>query len=127
MIIAVVGSRKFYTKPNGEVDQEQINDHVGGKMVMFLDGVGYFVRTGDAAGVDTAAINTAKEMDWEYQSIKADWDALGKAAGFIRNHDIIRGADHALIFWDGNSKGTAHDISLCHKYRVPYTLYWPEV
>jgi hypothetical protein len=49
----------------------------------------------------------------------ADWDKHGKAAGFIRNEDIIKNCDQAIAFWDHVSKGTRHSISLCEKYNKP--------
>lgn len=42
----------------------------------------------------------------------ADWELHGKSAGFKRNVEMADYADAALIFWDGQSKGTKHMIDL---------------
>jgi hypothetical protein len=40
----------------------------------------------------------------------ADWVAHGKAAGLIRNVEMVKVADLAIFFWDGKSPGTKHCI-----------------
>jgi hypothetical protein len=41
----------------------------------------------------------------------ADWDGLGKRAGFIRNEEVVSYCDVLVAFWDGVSRGTAHAIA----------------
>lgn len=38
----------------------------------------------------------------------ADWDNLGKSAGFIRNVEMAEYADELLLIWDGESNGSKH-------------------
>lgn len=45
--------------------------------------------------------------------------AKGKAAGFIRNKQIVDACDMVLAFWDGKSKGTEHTIKLARLAKKP--------
>ena len=47
---------------------------------------------------------------------------FGKAAGIIRNKQIVEDADFCIIFWDGKSKGTKNTIDLCNKLHKKYRL-----
>lgn len=79
---------------------------------------------GGARGVDKIAKEYCKE--YNHIEIKPDWDKFGKAAGFIRNEEMIKESDEVLLLWDGESRGTKNDIALCEKYKKPYTLvYYP--
>ena len=51
----------------------------------------------------------------------ADWDKYGKSAGFIRNKEMVDIADAAIIFWDGDSKGTKDTIERVQNKGIPYT------
>ena len=46
------------------------------------------------------------------------WDLYGKKAGYMRNEEMAKVADGAIIFWDGESKGTKHMIDLCKKFKL---------
>jgi hypothetical protein len=81
---------------------------------------------GEAKGVDSIAKEYAQENDWEIESYPADWENLGKSAGFIRNIEMVKECDQCLIFWDGVSKGTKHDIDLCKKYNKPFKVIYKE-
>lgn len=72
---------------------------------------------GGAEGADELAWHYAALRGYEVSEFPADWDHLGKRAGYVRNchmHEYIakfpeRGC---LCFWDGASKGTAHNFKL---------------
>ena len=62
-------------------------------------------------------------VDIVLKVMPADWDKNGKAAGFIRNkamHELIARYEHrgCVLFWDGKSKGTAHNFGLAEKYKT---------
>jgi hypothetical protein len=103
--LAVVGSRGFC-------------DYNLMKAVLSDYGISMII-SGGARGADALAELYAKDMGIEFKVIPAEWDKYGKSAGFIRNQEIIKECDECVAFWDGQSRGTAHDIELCKKYNKP--------
>jgi hypothetical protein len=77
------------------------------------------VISGGARGADKLGERWAIQNKIPTQIFYADWDNLGKRAGFIRNEDIIKNCDIVIAFWDGKSNGTKHSLSLCEKYNKP--------
>ena len=77
---------------------------------------------GEARGVDSIAKDYALEHNWSIESYPAEWDKYGKSAGYIRNDIMVKEADFVLVLWDGQSRGTKHDIDLCRRYNKPYVL-----
>lgn len=67
------------------------------------------IVSGTARGVDRLGERLAKERGLELTKFPADW-SLGKRAGHIRNKDMARYTDIAIILWDGRSTGTANMI-----------------
>lgn len=102
MIIAVVGSRGF---SNLKAVEEYIE-------TLPLDTI---VVSGGAKGVDKTAENAAIKRGIRTLIYNPDWKKNGKAAGFIRNQDIVDAADKVVVFWDGISKGTKHTMDLATK------------
>jgi hypothetical protein len=103
MKLAVVGSRNI-------VDEKLIFDSINSIISEVDDEI--IIISGGARGVDSIAAKWAKNNNIKLIEIKADWNRLGKAAGMIRNKDIIKNCDIVLAIWDGVSKGTAHSIQL---------------
>lgn len=75
---------------------------------------------GMARGADMTAYELFRESDNVVHEYWADWDGLGKRAGFVRNHDMGEDCDVALIFWDGKSKGTGHMIDILQRMGKPH-------
>lgn len=103
MRIAIVGSRN-YSNPNDVRE-----------FVRSLE-PNTIVISGGAPGVDTVAIDEAKLIGLRTEVYPADWRTLGKSAGFIRNRQLVELCDRLVAFWDGESRGTKHSISLASKY-----------
>lgn len=78
------------------------------------------VISGGAKGADTLAEVWASEFDKELVVYLADWKKYDKAAGMIRNKDIVSSADFVYAFWDGKSPGTKNSINLCKELEVPF-------
>lgn len=72
------------------------------------------VISGGARGVDRHAERWARERNFPFVPFIPLWDEVGKRAGFLRNKQMAIAATHALIIWDGESRGAAHmrDIAL---------------
>jgi len=105
MKLAVVGGRTF-------------NDY--GKLKIMLDVLleGFEVTTiisGGAIGADSLGAKFADERGLKKIIHIPDWDKHGKAAGVVRNKDIINDADFVVAFWNTTSRGTENSINLAKK------------
>ena len=74
---------------------------------------------GMARGADLTAYNLWKEAGMVIHQFPADWDKLGKRAGYVRNTEMAKFADVLVAFWDGKSKGTKHMIDIMGKLGKP--------
>lgn len=105
--VAIVGSRTFtdYDLAEKFIDKVCEEDYIPIEKII----------SGGAKGADTIAEEYARKHNIDTQIFKPDWEKYGKSAGFRRNKDIIENCDICIAFWDGESKGTKHDIDLCKK------------
>lgn len=74
------------------------------------------IVSGKARGADSLGERYAQERGYTVQEHKADWDGLGKSAGYRRNEDMAKNSDATVAFWDGKSVGTKHMINLTKQY-----------
>ena len=74
---------------------------------------------GGARGVDSVAADYARRTGQPFRTFPADWNAHGKAAGPIRNRQMLEYADALIAVWDGKSRGTAHMIGIARARSVP--------
>jgi len=79
------------------------------------------VLIGDCKGVDSI---TKSLMEKYYTKIpvrvfKADWNKHGKAAGPIRNAEMMAEGDILLAFPTSDSKGTRNCINIAEKMNKP--------
>jgi hypothetical protein len=77
---------------------------------------------GMAYGVDLAGRSMALKLGASIKEFPADWNKYKKAAGYIRNAEMAKYCDCALIVWDGQSKGTQHMMDLLTQEKKPYYL-----
>lgn len=79
------------------------------------------IVSGTARGADRLGEQYAKVAKYEVSRFPADWDGLGKRAGYVRNAEMAKYAvtdgnyGVLIAFWDGKSKGTKHMIDLAEK------------
>jgi len=97
---AVVGSRDFKKL-------EAVKEFIE---VIVKDGRCTEILTGDARGVDAEAARVAYLLKVPVHIYCADWAKHGKAAGVIRNSEIVKDCDRVIAFWDGKSRGTADTV-----------------
>ena len=77
------------------------------------------VISGGAEGVDTLGERYAAEHGIPYERHPADWGKYGRAAGPIRNHEMVQCADAliAVIMWP--ARGTRNMIHQAQKAGLP--------
>jgi hypothetical protein len=77
------------------------------------------VIAGGARGPDTIAVEWAKLRGVAYEIYPAQWGRNGKAAGFIRNREMIEVCEQVVAFWDGRSHGTKNTIQRAQSHNLP--------
>lgn len=82
------------------------------------------VICGMARGVDTIGRDWAfAQDDIPVLEMPADWDRYGKRAGYRRNIEMARLAEQAIIFWDGQSRGSKHMFDIALEHRLTLHLH----
>lgn len=130
--LIVAGSRTF--APNGcavpSMTNQQLADRIINKLIQNRIDAGYtiIVFEGEAPGADQVAKNWAVKHRHEYRSFPADWDTEGKSAGYKRNDYMYLRASlkpnkGAILFWDGESRGTLHNFYCAWNYGVPVRCF----
>lgn len=76
-------------------------------------------------GADSFAKEFANLHNILLEKYPADWKKYGKAAGPIRNKEMVTNCDYCLAFWNYESKGTKSSIDYCKKLNkkvriIPY-------
>lgn len=107
MKVAVVGGRTFddYKRLKRTLDS-------------ILVGIEFdTIVSGGARGADSLGARYADERGLKKIIHLPDWDTHGKAAGFIRNKDIVTDADMIVACWDGESRGTNNSIALAKEQK----------
>ena len=79
--------------------------------------------SGGARGADAFAERWALAHDVAIQVIKPDWKKHGKAAGIIRNGDIINASTHLVAFPSPKGRGTQDAIKKAKARGIP-TKVW---
>lgn len=79
---------------------------------------------GNAKGADTFAALWGYRMGWKVKAFPADWEEYGKAAGPIRNKQMLDEGkpDLVIAFWDGKSTGTKNMIEQAQKTGIPVKI-----
>lgn len=70
------------------------------------------VASGGATGADQLAIDWAKQMQVPYQVWPAKWHLLGKAAGPIRNKQMLNEFQPNVVLAFPGGRGTAHMVRI---------------
>ncbi len=73
------------------------------------------IVSGMARGADTLGYMYAMENNIKVAKFPAEWNLYGNKAGYVRNFEMGKYCDNAVIFWDGKSKGTKSMIDIMEK------------
>lgn len=112
--IAVIGSRKFR-------DEQSVKSELAIMLAGLPDGI--MVVSGGAPGVDTWAKQLCEKLEIPFDEMPAEWEKYGKAAGMIRNKQLLDTVETFIAFWDGTSPGTKGAIDYATKKRIPGKIY----
>ena len=86
---------------------------------------------GGARGVDTWCAEEATLRGVTVLHRPALWKTFGRSAGMRRNTDMVNelveqvDPYHIFLFWDGESRGTAHMLSMVDDRHLPHTVILP--
>ena len=115
--IVIAGSRGF----EDYALLEQTLDHILDEQTDTIELV-----SGYAKGADLLAEQYAKENNLPIHIIKPDWKTYGRAAGPIRNRQMLDYAKEesplVVAFWDGQSKGTRNTIETARSLGIPVEI-----
>jgi hypothetical protein len=109
--ISVSGSRNFNNR-----------DYLNSVLNYYSSSIS-LVKVGDAKGLDSMVIQYCQERSIPYQVLIADWKTHGKAAGPIRNIEIINGTTLLLAFPAPDSKGTINAMNYAFKSGISVHVY----
>jgi NTP pyrophosphatase (non-canonical NTP hydrolase) len=115
-MIIVAGSRNWN-------DYDDFCDHIE-KTIKMLGVSNFVIVSGNASrGADAMAIQWADDNSIRWIPFTADWDNLGKRAGFVRNAEMAEVATHLIAFWDFQSNGTKNMIDLALNKEIPTLVF----
>lgn len=110
MKLIIAGSRDLFLKDQ-EID-DAVKAFVKSNLIAILGiitpGGDYIseIVSGGASGIDALGEAWATRRQIRVKRFPADWKKHGRAAGPIRNREMARYADGALVLWDGKSRGS---------------------
>lgn len=80
---------------------------------------------GDARGADRECAAIAESLGFTTEGHPADWGAHGRAAGPIRNREMLdSGIDLVLAFHVHDSRGTADAVREARRRGIPTRRWW---
>lgn len=103
--ILIAGSREY---DNYEEAEAVLNE-------FFSDTEEAVILSGACRGADKIGERYAEEHGFEVKRYPADWKRYGRAAGPIRNEEMVRDADVIICFWNGKSRGSRSLIEYAEK------------
>jgi YspA, cpYpsA-related SLOG family len=116
--VLVTGSRTWE-------DETLIIKVLGEAWAVTPPGEEFVIVHGDCPrGADAVADYVARAMGWEVEPHPADWDRFGKAAGPLRNIEMVKaGADVCLAFIRDGSRGASHCARTAQAAGIPVVRY----
>jgi hypothetical protein len=113
--ILVTGSRTWQDRATVWADLDAQREH----------GAFVLVHGACPTGADAAAAAWARYRGNLVEPHPANWSALGRRAGPIRNAEMVKaGADLCLAYCIGASAGTMGCVKLAEQAGIPVTMDW---
>lgn len=82
---------------------------------------------GGARGADRLALAWAKSRGVDYDTVEADWSEYGRAAGPIRNREMLKKyQDRAFVVYFPGGAGTKNCVKTAEKLGIP-VYFWTEL
>jgi hypothetical protein len=116
--IAMIGSREFTNYDLFEKKVQQALQEWG----LSNHNINRIV-SGGARGADTLADQYARKYKIPLTTHIPDWKAFGKAAGVMRNTDIINDSDYIVAFPSRQGRGTQDSIRKARNSTPPKKLF----
>lgn len=110
MKIIIAGSRGF---SNAKLLEKEVDAFIAREKI---DEV--VIVSGGAGGADALGELYAKKKGYLIQRFPANWKEFGKNAGIRRNIQMAEFADALIAFWDNESRGTHHMITVAKQCRL---------
>ncbi len=115
--LAITGSRAWDERDVVEWAIESILREQGWTDMIVVHG-------GCRTGADAMADGYARSVGLDVEVFKADWQQYGRAAGPIRNRQmLLSGADELLAFIRNNSTGASGTVEIAKELGIPYTIW----
>ena len=116
--IIVAGTRTF---SDYELLRNRLDDFIS-KLKQKHPDKQVVIITGAAKGADQLGSFYARSHNIPLKEFPADWATYGKAAGPIRNQQMLDYALHEIpeliVFWDGESRGTKNMMNIAKRHNV---------
>lgn len=113
VVLTIAGSRGFTDK---QFIYYHANQYIENVVTYEIAEPRIVIQSGMAAkSPDEVAVQYANLNDYELRKFPYI-RGIGKRGGPLRNAEMAEKTDYALMFWDGQSKGTRHFID-CMLYR----------
>lgn len=82
------------------------------------------IISGGAIGIDSLAAYYAARQSIPFQLYNPDFNLHGSpTALFVRNDEMAKDCECAIVIWDEKSTGTQHMLSCLKRREKPYILY----
>ncbi len=113
--VVVAGGRDFK-------DFEKLTEVLDSVLRVRVETHNIVIVSGAARGADSLGEKYAIMRGYKVDTYKANWDALGKSAGYVRNKAMSDNSNASVIFWDGVSKGSKHMIDITVRSGKPFKV-----
>ena len=113
--VIIAGSRSFS-------NYKLLREHCQAVLQEKMNTHHVIIVSGHARGADALGERFAKEFGLPIELYPAQWNALGKGAGMIRNAQMAKVSDALIAFWDGHSRGTEHMINFARRRGLDVTI-----